>query len=212
VTASDEEEPMTAALQLPGHPDFSIPDRPEWTVDYLASLPKDLRYELIDGRLILPSPTPLHQDAGNRVLLALEANCPPELMVVTDLSLEINPRNEPRPDVVVISMENANRSPVPVTDALLAVEIISPDSHFRDMYAKARVYAAAGIRDYWVIDPFFADGMVLTQYRMGAAGEYEVVSNTSGVFSTDVPYPVTIDLPALTARWRAVLERAKSTG
>jgi Uma2 family endonuclease len=212
VAASDEEEPMTTALQVPGYPDISIPDRQEWTVEYLASLPKDLRYELIDGRLILPSPTALHQNLGIRVAVALEASCPPELMVATDLSLEINPRNEPRPDVVVLSMENANRSPVPVMDALLAVEIISPDSHFRDMYAKAQVYAAAGIRDYWVIDPFFADGMVLTQYRMAGAGEYEVVTNTNEIFSTRLPYPVTIDLPALTARWRAALERAKSTG
>jgi hypothetical protein len=36
---------MTAALNLP--------DRQDWTVDDLADLPKDLRYELVNGRLTL---------------------------------------------------------------------------------------------------------------------------------------------------------------
>jgi hypothetical protein len=40
---------LTAALNLP--------DKQDWTVDDLASFPKDLRYELIDGRLILPCPS-----------------------------------------------------------------------------------------------------------------------------------------------------------
>jgi hypothetical protein len=49
---------MTAALKLPS----LLDEKQDWTVDDLASLPKDLRYELIDGRLILPSPTYFHQE------------------------------------------------------------------------------------------------------------------------------------------------------
>lgn len=194
---------MTAALRP------YLADRQDWTVDDLATLPKDLLYELIDGRLILPSPTPIHQNLGVRVLLALEAGCPPGLMVVTDLSLKVNSRNEPRPDVVVIGVEHANRSPVPVEDAVLAVEVISPESHFRDMYAKAKVYAAAGIAHYWVIDPLFEDGIVLSQFRPGANGDYEMFGSTRDVFTTDVPFPVKLDLPALTAQRRLLLEGAR---
>ncbi|WP_433688494.1 hypothetical protein ACQP0I_08800 [Micromonospora carbonacea] len=40
-----------------------LPERHEWTVDDLGDLPKDLPYELINGRLIVPSPTALHQDS-----------------------------------------------------------------------------------------------------------------------------------------------------
>src|ERR687889_174426 len=108
---------MTAALNLP--------DRQDWTVDDLASLPKDLRYELIDGWLLLPSPTALHQDIGVRVLMALEVACPPDLMPVLDLSLQINHRNEPRPDVLVIRPDHVNVTPLPVRDAVLVVEVIS---------------------------------------------------------------------------------------
>jgi Uma2 family endonuclease len=192
---------MTAALDLP--------DKQDWTVDDLASLPKDLRYELIDGRLLLPSPTALHQDIGVEVLLCLRADCPPELMPVLDLSLKINRRNEPRPDVLVIRPDHVNVTPLPVQDAVLVVEVISPGSHFRDMYAKTKIYSAAGVEHYWVIDPLFEDGMVLTQFRRGDSAEYELVTSTDGVFVTDVPYPVTIDLPKLTERRKAMLERAR---
>ena len=123
--------------------------------------------------------------------------------------MNIHNRNQPRPDVVVIGLDHVDRIPVPVEDAVLAVEVVSPDSHFRDMYAKARVYAAAGVANYWVVDPMFPSGMVLTEFRPGPTGQYEIVRSTDKVFETDTPYPVTIDLPALTAARRALLERAR---
>jgi Uma2 family endonuclease len=89
---------MTAALQMPS----LLDKKQDWTVDDLASLPKDLRYELIDGRLILPAPTIFHQDVCVELVLMLRPNCPPEYRPVPDISLEINYRNEPRPDVVVM--------------------------------------------------------------------------------------------------------------
>ncbi len=195
---------MTAASSM-----HELRDKQDWTVDDLASLPKDLRYELIDGRLVLPSPTALHQILGVDVLLALRVECPPNLVPVIDLSLEINHRNEPRPDVLVVRHGHLDVTPLPVEDAVLVVEIISPGSHFRDMIAKVKVYAAAGVEHYWVIDPLFDDGMVLTQFRLGDTGDYDVVSSTDKVFTTEEPYRVTIDLPALTARRKALLEHAE---
>ena len=188
---------MTAALNLP--------DKQDWTVDDLASLPADLRYELIDGRLILPSPTLIHQDIGVRILMALQVDCPPGLMPALHISLDVDHRNEPRPDVVVVRPIHANITPLPVADAVLAVEVISPGSHFRDMYAKAKVYARAAVPSYWVVDPLFEDGIVLTEFRPGDNGVYEIVTSTNKVFTTDVPYPVTIDLPKLTERRRALI-------
>ena len=61
-----EEEPMTAAVHLP--------DKRDWTADDVASLPEDLHYELINGRLALsPSPLPFHQFVGNEVVYSLRA-------------------------------------------------------------------------------------------------------------------------------------------
>jgi Uma2 family endonuclease len=191
---SSEEELVTAALHLP-----ALRDKQDWTTDDLASLPEGLRYELIDGRLILPSPTLFHQVLGVELVLMLRPNCPPGYTPVPDLSLDIDRRNEPRPDVVVTDLRYAMRSPVPVDGAMLVIEIISPTSHFRDMNAKTKIYAAAGVENYWVVDPTFDDDVVMTVLQRSGNGLYEQVTSTGKVFSTDVPYPITIDLPALTA-------------
>ncbi|MFY1690708.1 Uma2 family endonuclease [Plantactinospora sp. WMMB782] len=191
---------MTAAPMLP--------ERQEWTVDDLGELPKDLPYELINGRLIVPSPTHLHQDLCVEILLALRANCPPEYVVSIDLSMRVDRRNEPRPDVVALRPEHVTRSPVPVRDAVLAVEVIPPDSTFRDMYDKARVYGHAGVPTYWVVDPLH-ERMTLTEFVLGPTGEYEPAAHTDDVFTTERPWKVTVDLPALTSRWAGLRDRAE---
>ncbi|MDT0528745.1 Uma2 family endonuclease [Micromonospora sp. DSM 115977] len=183
-----------------------LPERSEWTVDDLGDLPKDLPYELVNGRLIVPSPTAVHQDLCVELLLALRVNCPTEYLVSIDLSMRIDRRNEPRPDVVAIRREHADRSPVPVEDALLAVEVLSPTSTFRDLYDKAKVYAHAGVRTYWVVDPLH-ERMTLTEYTLGPTGEYEVLTHTEDLFVTERPWKVSVDLPALTTRRAGLLAR-----
>jgi Uma2 family endonuclease len=185
-----------------------LPERREWTVDDLAELPSDLNYELINGRLVLPSPTAMHQDTCVRVLLAIEANCPPDVVPIIDLSLKIDRRNEPRPDVVVISTAHYGVSPVPVEDAVLAVEVLSPSSTFRDLHEKANVYARAGVKIYWVVDALRAE-MSLTEWVLDEdRRDYKPRAHTTEMFETDDPWSITLDLPALTARRDALLKRA----
>ena len=197
---------MTAALRLPDL------DRQDWTVDDLASLPEDLRYELIDGMLILSSPSLTHQHLGLRICTALEVDCPADLVVVPDMSLRVDYRNEPRPDIVVAGPAHADQTPLPVEDAVLAVEIVSPTSHIRDTYAKLRGYAHAHVAYYWIVDPLYDRGIVLNEYRLAEGGGYDLVCTTSKLFTTDEPYPVTIDLPALTARRDAIPKQVGAQG
>jgi len=196
---------MTAALKLPS----LLDEKQDWTVDDLASLPKDLRYELIDGRLILPSPTFFHQEVCAELRSMLRTHCPSGYLPVIDVSLEADRRNEPRPDVVVARIADGLRSPVPIEGALLVVEVVLPTWHFRDMQAKVKLFAKAGVGSYWVVDPTFDGGVVLTEFRIGDDGYYETVNSTNRVFTTDVPYPITIDVPALT-ELRAEYRRAES--
>jgi Uma2 family endonuclease len=186
---------MIAALRLPDE----LVDKREWTVDDLASLPKDLRYELIDGTLILPSPTGIHQEIAWEVIYALRANCPRQLMMAADMSLQVDRRNEPRPDVLVYPRKHGTVSPAPLGSGILAVEVISPDSNIRDLHTKPKVYAKAGVPSYWVIDPFHDAGVVLAEFRLDDTGQYALLTETAKIFSTEVPFPVTLDLPALTA-------------
>jgi Uma2 family endonuclease len=187
----------------------NLPERSVWTVDDLDEVPPDLHYELINGRLVVAPPAvPVHQNLANELWLALRANCPPDYMVSTDQSLKVNRHNEPRPDVVAIRVENLDRSPVPVEDAVLAIEVISPTSQFRDMVEKADIYASAGIATYWIVDQSKDDiqltEMVLDRQRR----RYLLGGSTTGVFSVTEPWPITIDLPGLSRRRAELLERA----
>jgi Uma2 family endonuclease len=185
-----------------------LPERREWTVDDLAELPSDLHYELINGRLLVSSPTALHQEIMGWMWTALRANCPPEYRVVMDLSVRVNRRNEPRPDVVVIPSRNFRRLPAPVDGVILAVEIASPDSTLRDMHEKFNLYADCRVPTYWVIDPS-KDDISLTEFKLAAdAGRYEVAGHTTEQFVSDVPWAVTIDLPAFTAERDALFEQS----
>jgi Uma2 family endonuclease len=192
---SPEEVSVTAALQMPS----LLDDKQDWTVDDLANLPKDLRYELIDGRLILPSATQLHQDISIELVNAIRVNCPSGYRVVFDISLRIDRRNEPRPDVVVRPLSSGMRSPAPINGALLLVEVVSPTSRPRDTHAKAKLFAEAGVKHYWVVDPVFEGGVVLTEFQIGDTGRFDIATSTNKIFTTDVPFPITVDVPALTA-------------
>jgi hypothetical protein len=46
--------------------------------------------------------------------------------------------------------------------------------------------------------PWFDDGIVLSRLRRNG-GDYDLVDGTREVCTTGLPFPVTIDLPALTA-------------
>lgn len=194
---------MTAAL--------SLPHREVWTVDDLAELPPDLPYELVNGRLIFLSPDFVHQFVCGEVFVALRQHCPEGFAPVADLSLDVGRYSEPRPDVVVMDTSNVDQHPPPVEDTLLAVEVVSRDSKLRDIYEKAGMYAAAGVKHYWVIDPL-GDKISLAEHVLEPRlRRYAIARQSTGVYTTDDPYPITIDLPALTARRETFPGRKKAT-
>ena len=197
----NEEEPMIAAPYLP--------DKRDWTVDDVASLPEDLHYELIDGRLVLtPSPLPFHQFIGLEVSHALRDRCPADVFITVDQSVLIDHHNEPRPDVVLLREEGADRTPVLAADVLLAVEIISPESSIRDRRDKMKIYADAGIPAYWIIDPL-GERVTFTECVLSEGGPYHEHVQTDGLVTIDRPWEVTLDLPAWTRRRDRLREVAR---
>ncbi len=69
-----------------------------------------------------------------------------------DLRVEDNAYSMPEPDAVVLrrSFRELRRRPQP-EDILLVAEVSDSTLDF-DLVTKARLYARAGIRDYWVFD------------------------------------------------------------
>jgi Uma2 family endonuclease len=87
--------------------------------------------------------------------------------------------------------------------------VISPESTFGELITKAKVYAEAGVATYWVIDPL-GDTISLTEMVLEEAPrQYAIARHTTDVFTTERPHPVILDLPALTARRAALVERVK---
>ena len=194
---SIEEESMTAVL-LPVDP--ALLDRDDLTVDDLVDLPEDLRYELIEGRLVLtPVGLPIHQFLEVRIANAIEENCPDDFVVNVEQALLKNRRNEFRPDVLLLHEEGAGRSPVLPVHVPLVVEIASESSRFTDRRKKLEWYQALKIPAYWIIDPL-GTLVTLTVFGLGPDGRYRSQVQTDELVTLDEPWKVTLDLPAWTRK------------
>jgi Uma2 family endonuclease len=132
-----------------------------WTVqdyhrmDEMGILPPDERTELIDGQIILMAakgtPHVLALRLLAKVLDALLNELP--VFVSTQDPIQLNDFSEPEPDLAVIrgtELDYADRHPRP-EDLCLVVEI-ADSTLKRDCEVKDKVYAQAGIADYWVLD------------------------------------------------------------
>lgn len=164
--------------------------------DYLAWVehrPDEEHYEVVEGFPVMsPSPGVPHQYALSRLLILLSEACPPEHMVLPaplDWLMWEHPRLQIRePDLVVIGRPQA-RAPRLTEAPLLAVEVLSPTSFERDVVAKRREYAQAGLRHYWIVDPQTPQVAV---YRMGDEGNLDMVTHASGetAIAVDEPFAV----------------------
>ncbi|WP_306215365.1 Uma2 family endonuclease [Actinoplanes sp. RD1] len=186
--------------------------RDDLTVDDVASLPEDLRYELLDGRLVLlPIPFPMHNWIARQVAQALDRNASDEAFVNIETSVAIGTRSELRPDAAVIRLEGADRSPVLARDVLVVVEVVSRSSVLHDRRFKAKVYADAGIPLYWVLDPL-GEQVTLTVHVLGPDGVYQSDGHHVGRVALEQPWPVALDLDAWTAYRDKVQSRRRQAG
>jgi Uma2 family endonuclease len=108
------------------------------------------RIQLLDGELVVMSP----QHAPHAgIVEALNERLMPALVgsarVRVQLPFAAGEHSEPEPDLVVVPVdEPRDRHP---QRALLVIEVA--DASLRlDLVRKARIYAAVGVPEYWVID------------------------------------------------------------
>jgi Uma2 family endonuclease len=205
VAATTEPGGDVTATAMPTKP-LRLPDAYGYTVDDLHAIPDDgRRYELIDGSIIVsPSATLNHNRIARWLANELERSAPDGFVVGTDQSTTIDDFNEPRPDVIVTREEHLERSPFPILGSILVVEVVSPTSGLTDREAKRVLYAKARVPSYWIIDVDRRDSMIrLSELTLAAGddGQYGyVVNRASGLFRTDAPWPLEIDLDRLGRR------------
>ena len=89
------------------------------------------------------------------------------------------------PDAIFIAKENLSR--LREKDLLgpmdVAVEVVSPGGRRRDRREKYIEYEAAGVREYWLIDP---RRQTAEFFRLDAAGKFVPVETTNGRFASEV--------------------------
>ena len=136
-----------------------FPRQGEWTEREYLALDTNQLVEFTHGTLeFLPMVTPQHQD----IVLYLHGELSrhvkgrhPGRTYVAPLRVRIAPKVYREPDIVYVLPERIVDRRQPVESADLVMEVVSPGSEaaWRDREAKRGDYAAAGIKEYWIVDP-----------------------------------------------------------
>ncbi|MGW7079569.1 Uma2 family endonuclease [Streptomyces sp. NPDC054871] len=183
---------------------WPVPPLNGYTVDDLFTLP-DLppHTELIDGSLVFVSPQrDFHTIAIDLLVNGLRRTSPRELKIRREMTVVLDKRNGPEPDVSVIRSEavtSPTQTRYAAADVTLAVEVVSPESEARDRATKPHKYAAAGIPHFWLVEMTGADSHPVVQvYELGhATGTYALTGIHHDHLKINVPFDIDIDLTAI---------------
>jgi Uma2 family endonuclease len=198
---------MSAARDYGLDDDYQWPRPPEggWTADDLDELPNlPPHTELIDGSLVFVSPqTNFHSRVIRLLDNALLAQAPEELDVIHEMTIKLNKRNRPEPDVLVFRAD-ADTGPEQTwyrpEDVVVAVEVVSEESEDRDREVKPQKYARAGIPYYWRVEE--NQGLpVVHVYEIDPATQaYGLIGIFHNRLKLTVPFHIDIDLTAVNRR------------
>ncbi|GAA3448280.1 Uma2 family endonuclease [Dactylosporangium matsuzakiense] len=183
-------------------PDWMYPPREEgWYAEDLDKLPEAPRHtELIDGALVLMmSPQRAwHGRVINGLVNTLTAQAPEGVEVDAQMTVRLDKRNRPEPDVVVSRAPFVpDRTFYTPAEVLLAVEVVSPESAHRDRTVKLRKYAEAGIPVYWRVEQE-DDLPVVHVYELDTpTGAYVATGIHRHKLRAEIPFAIKIDLDTL---------------
>lgn len=168
----------TALTELPS---IVAPPRKRWTraeFEAMFACTAELeQLELVDGELISTMAKGRRHVIGQKEIRGWLEDVFGRPFVDTEAPIDVAPEdnavNEPVPDVVVLrrpSKDYPLGNPGP-EDLRLVVEISATSLGF-DLTTKARLYARAGIAEYWVLD---IAGRRMIVHREPREGEYRSV-------------------------------------
>ena len=130
-----------------------------WTYDDLLALPDDgKRYEIIEGVLYeMPAPNWAHATviANLFLLLGPIVQALGGLLRTAPLDIFFPGADPVQPDMIVLLPGSRGK---PVRRGVegrpdIVIEILSPSNRGHDRLTKRALYARAGVREYWIVDP-----------------------------------------------------------
>lgn len=202
---------MSAAADNEREEQYAYPMPPVggWTADDLDRIPGlPPHTELIDGGLFFMSPQTYFHMATLRLLEnALLDHAPEDLDVVREMTTKLAKRDRPEPDLMVVpqsALTGPRQTWYDPADILLAIEIVSDDSEERDREIKPRKYAGARIPHFWRVEENEGLPVVYVYELDPATHSYAVTGIHHNQLKVVVPFPVDVDLTAVSGRRRPV--------
>jgi Uma2 family endonuclease len=163
-----------------------------WTYEDLFGFPDDgRRYEIIEGELYeMPPPNAYHAVTLINLLFLLGpvVHTLGGRIFTAPFDVFFPGANPVQPDIVVALADSTGRLDRRGFQGApdLVVEVLSPSNRVHDVLTKRALYARAGVREYWIVDPEKRIVEVLTLDRaalrtaQSAAGDDAVASIVLG--------------------------------
>ena len=175
-----------------------IPENLKLTYEDYILLPEGKRYEIIDGELFMtPSPRTVHQRLVVKLFRIIDDFVKKKRLGEVFIALYdviLSKHDIVQPDIVFISKQrssiitelNVQGSPE------LAVEILSPSNKEIDLILKKKLYAAFGIKEYWIVNPAHKS---VKLFNLGKTGYME--AKTGNILKSFVLKGLEIDISGL---------------
>lgn len=153
---------MSAVTSQLGQPVWQLatlfPAQGHWTEEDYLDFDENILLEYADGYVeVLPMPTTSHQTIVLFLLQSLLSHIRPKnlgIALMAPLKLRVATARYREPDVLFLLKKNRQKAQEQFwTGADLLMEVVSPDDPDRDYIRKRRDYAAAGVAEYWIVDP-----------------------------------------------------------
>ncbi len=116
------------------------------------------RVEMIEGNIVMSPLRPHHAETIWQVMSALKKQLSKEWGLTSDVAFPFDDAHMLCPDLAVIPKNEVDQNfgQYPPDLIELVIEIVSPSSVRNDYQVKDRAYAAAGIQNYLIFDPYQA--------------------------------------------------------
>ncbi|MCQ2501486.1 MAG: Uma2 family endonuclease, partial [Lachnospiraceae bacterium] len=132
-----------------------------YTIEDYRAIPDQYRVELIDGVIYeMTAPRTVHQDIAAIVHMAfyehIRKNKKPckVFEAPTDVQISCDNKTMVQPDVLVVCDRSKIRGFGIYGAPDFILEILSKSTRKKDMTVKLGKYQEAGVREYWIIDPY----------------------------------------------------------
>lgn len=123
----------------------------------LCALPEGVRAEIIDGEFFDMSAAPalLHQQVLGELndVFRVRFKGQPCEVFFAPVDVKLADDSVVEPDLLVVCDSRQLQGTHVEGAPALVVEIISPSSLLHDRWRKMRLYARAGVAEYWIVDP-----------------------------------------------------------